>query len=137
VRLDLVLQFVDRVRARATHRLVGIDDDPLQADSVAQRHQQRHQLHGRTVGIGDDAVVQRSIVRVDLGDDERDGGIHAPLARVIDDDGAAGGSFWREDLGSVGAGREQRNVNAVEGVRPRLAHGHPAAGEVDGAAVGT
>ena len=53
-------------------------------------------------------VVER--VRVDLADDERDLGVHAPRARVVDDEHARRGEARRLHLRHGGAGREDRDV---------------------------
>ena len=41
MRADLVLELLDGVGARPRHALVGVDDDPLDADRVAQGHEHR------------------------------------------------------------------------------------------------
>ena len=78
-----------------------------------------------------------SILVVDAGHDQRHARLHAPLRGVVDHDRAARGGLRGEDLGGAAAGREDGDVDALEGVgrgRPRPASERPA--EVDAAAVG-
>ena len=57
VRLDLRLELVDRVRARAGNGLISRRKITLQAKRPVQRPQ-RHERDGRrAVGIGDDSLV--------------------------------------------------------------------------------
>ena len=63
---DLALELGQGVGTGPRHGLVGVDHDPLQADRVAQGHQDRRELHRRAVGVGDDARVALEVVRVDL-----------------------------------------------------------------------
>ena len=117
VRADLALELVDRRRAGAADGLVGIDDHPLEAHAVAQRHQQRDELHRRAVRVGDDPVMLRGVARVDLADHERHAELHAPGVRVVDHDRATLCGFGRELARDVGAGREQGDIDALEGRR--------------------
>ena len=82
---DLTLELNQRIRASPGDRLVRIDDDALDADRVPERHEDRRELHGRTVRVGDDTLVPGEVVGVDLAHDQRNSGIHAPGRRVIDD----------------------------------------------------
>ena len=84
----LVLEFLDRSRPRAGRRLVGAEDDPLQAGVVVDRLEHDERLHRGAVRVGDDAVVGGDRLRVDLGDDERHIRLHPPAGRVVDHDGA-------------------------------------------------
>ncbi len=126
---DLRLELGDRLAARSRDRLVGVDDDPLQADRVAQRHERRHQLHRGAVRVGDDPLVGLEVVRVDLAHDQRDARLHPPGAGVVDDRAAAGGRLRRQVAGGVAAGREEGDVDAVEGLGRRLLDLHLAAAE--------
>ena len=116
---ELVLELDDRVRAGPRHALVGVDHDALETDGVAQGHQHRRELHRRAVGVGDDALVERRVVGVDLADHEGHARRHPPRVRVVDDRGPVGDRGRRQDLRDRGAGREQGEVDAVE----RLGHG--------------
>ena len=117
---DLALELGERVRAGARDGLVGVDDDPFEPDRVAQRHQDRCELHRRAVRVGDDPGMALEIVRVDLRDDERDGRVHPPGGRVVDDRRAMGDRSRREVPRDVGPRGEQRDVDAVECVRDGL-----------------
>ena len=117
---DLPLELGDRVRARAGHRLVRVDDDPLDPDRVAEGHQHGGELHRRAVGVGDDPLVAFEVVRVHLAHDERHVRVHSPRGRVVDHGRASSGRLRRECLRRVRAGAEQRDVDALERVRRRL-----------------
>ena len=116
---DLALELADRISAGSGHRLVGVDDDPLQSDGVAERHEHRHELHRRAVRVGDDARVALHVVGIDLADDERDGRVHSPGRAVVDDRRAAGDGERGELARGVAAGREEGDVDAVEGLPGR------------------
>ena len=117
---DLGLELGQRVGAGARHGLVGVDHDPLEADRVAERHQDGRHLHRGAVRVGDDARVAFEVARVDLRDDERDRRVHPPGRRVVDDRRATGDGSRRELLRDVGAGREQGDIDTVEGIGHRL-----------------
>jgi hypothetical protein len=95
---DLALELRDRVRARPRDRLVRVDDDPLDADAVPQRHQDRNELHGGAVGVGDDPLVTLEVVRVHLRDDERHRLVHPPRTRVVDHGRASSSCLGRKLL---------------------------------------
>ena len=86
VRQRLQLELVDPLLARSRDRLVGADDDPADPEDVVQGLQGHHHLDRRAVGVGDDPLVPRDVLRVDLGDDQRDVGVHPEGTRVVDDD---------------------------------------------------
>ncbi len=52
----LGLELLDRLAARARHRLIGGDDQPLDPDLAMDRRERDHQLHRRAVRIGDQSV---------------------------------------------------------------------------------
>ena len=87
---DLALELGDRVAAGPADALVRVHDDPLDPDRIADRHQHRDELHRRAVRVGDDALVERRIVGVDLADHERHAWLHPPGARVVDHRRAVG-----------------------------------------------
>ena len=129
---DLGLELGDRLAAGAGDRLVGVDDDALEADGVAEGHERRHELHRAAVRVGDDPLVGLEVVRVDLADDERDARLHPPGARVVDDGAAAGGRLRRQLARDRAAGREEGDVDALEGLGRRLLHLDLAAVEREG-----
>ena len=88
VGLGLRLELVDPLHAGARDRLIGADDDPPDPAGVVQRLERDDHLDRRAVGVGDDPPVLRDVVRVDLGDDQRNVGVHPEGARVVDDDRA-------------------------------------------------
>ena len=118
----LLVQRVDRLRAGAGHRLVGRDGDVLEAGLVADRAQHRHELHGRAVRVRDQAAVPAERVRVDVGHDQRHVGLHAEGRRVVDDDRAALDGDRRPLARARRAGREDGEVDAVEGLGLDGAH---------------
>jgi hypothetical protein len=75
------------------------------------------------------------VVGVHLADDEGDVGLHAPLRGVVDHDRAPFGGLRRQVARDPGSGREQRDVDAFEGVRGRLLHRPLSTGELHGAAI--
>ena len=105
------------------HRLVGRDDDPLDPDRALDRRQRDDHLHRRAVRVRDQAVVALDRVGVDLADDQRDVGVHAPEAGVVDDH-RAGLDQPRRPLGADrAAGRGEHQVEALDrlvGERPAL-----------------
>ena len=61
-----------------------------------ERAKHGHGHHGRAVGVGDDPLrAPVEILRVDLGDDQRDVGVHAPGRGVVDHRDAGGGEAGR------------------------------------------
>ena len=82
------------------------------------------ELHRGAVRVGDDPLVGRRVVRVDLRHDERDALVHPPRRGVVDDGRAAGDRLGRQRLGHAGAGREEGDVDPFEGVRDGLADLH-------------
>jgi hypothetical protein len=115
------LELAERLGTGAGDGLVGVDDDALEPDRVTERHENRRQLHRRAVGVRDDPRVALEIVRVHLRDHERDQRIHPPCGRVVDHGRAGRDGGGRQLPRRIGAGREQRDVDAVEGVGHRLA----------------
>ena len=126
-RLGVVEQLVHPLLAGAGHRLVGRHHHALDAELVVQRLQRHHHLDGGAVRVGDDValaeVAQR--LRVHLRHHQRDVGLHAELAGVVDHHAAGGGGARRVHGRDRGAGREQADVPAaeVEGLQvPHLEH---------------
>ena len=87
--------------AGARERLHGHDVERLDAERVVQRAQRHHQPDRRAVGVGDDEPprpseppndcrsIEREVVRVDLGHQQRHVGVQPVVARVRDHDVAA------------------------------------------------
>ena len=127
--LRLLAQLLDGAGARAGDRLVGRHGHVGEAGGVVQRLQRGDQLDGRAVRVGDDAAVPGDGLGVDLGHDQRHVGVHPEGARLVDDDAAARHRLGREARRGRCAGREQRQVEALERVGGQLPHLELAAGE--------
>ena len=69
-------------------------------------------------------------VRVHFGHDERHVGLHAEGRGVVDHDGAARGRRARDAARDAAAGREEREVDAVQAVNGELLHRERAAAEM-------
>src|SRR5579875_1872843 len=122
-RVRLVEQLVDGALAGAGDRLVGADDEPLDAGGVVDGLERDDHLHGRAVGVGDYAGMRAERIGVDLADDERHVVAHAP-ARGVVDDGRAGGDEPRRPLAGGGAaGGEQPEVEAPNRLVAESLHG--------------
>ena len=81
---DLVLELVEPRLARARRRLVGRRDYALQALRLVERGDGLEHDRGRAVGVRDDAFVPVEVLGVHLRHDERDLGILAERAGVVD-----------------------------------------------------
>ena len=112
----LLAERVDGGLARAGDGLVRRDRDALEADRVAHGAEDRHQLHGRAIRVGDDPTVRVRGVGIDVGDDERDVGLHAERGRVVDDRCARGDRDGGPLARTRGTGREDRHVDTGEGL---------------------
>src|SRR3954451_21722758 len=132
----LVQQLVDRLLARAGHRLVGRDHEALDPGRVVQRLERDDHLHGRAVGVRDDPAVAVERFRVDLGDDERHVVGHAPLRGVVDDDGPGLDEARRPLARRRAAGREDREVEALDRLVGERLHDEPAVEPAPGRALG-
>ncbi len=111
----LGVELVDTDPARARHRLVGRHDEPAETGGSMQRAERRHRRHRGAVRVGDDALGDAlEVVGVDLADDERHVGIHAPRRRVVDDGRAALDHLRRQLPRRVLAVREQRQIEPGE-----------------------
>src|SRR4051794_35848337 len=110
-------QLVDALLPRAAGGLEARAHHALQPERRVKRLGRQHHDHRRAVRVGDDALARvGDRVRVDLADDERDLGIHAPRARVVDHERAVGGKPRRPLARRPAAGAEQREVEAGDRV---------------------
>jgi hypothetical protein len=138
VRLDhglgLPVQLVHGALAGAGDGLVGGHDHPLDPDAVEDRAERHHRLHGRAVGVRDDAAVVLEGVGVHLGDHQGHVVGHAPLGGVVDDCCAGFDETWGPFGARLGAGAEQRQVEALDGVFIEGNHGQVRVAMVDGSA---
>ena len=108
---DLLVEFVDTGQPASGHGLVGRDDQAGEAGLVVERLHHRHERHRRAVRVGDDALRRvGGQVAVDLGDDQRDVGVHPERRGVVDHDRARHGELRGERSRGGGAGGEQGDV---------------------------
>ena len=88
---SLLIEFVDTGKTAAADGLIGADNEAHKAGLVVQRLEHGHRRHRGAVGVGDDALVSvRDFAGIDLADNERDLGVHAPRRRVVDDHHTSG-----------------------------------------------
>ncbi len=115
-RLGLREQLVHRVLAGARDRLIGRHHHARDLGLVVQRLERHHELRGRAVRIGDDALLAeaRDGVGIDLGHDQRNVGVVAPVRGIIDHDGAGGGDPGRPFLRHGRARRHQADIDVGE-----------------------
>ena len=115
-RARLVEQFVHRGAARPGNGLVGRYHNALDPSEIMQRLQRDDQLDRRAVRIGDNPAfrVLGDGLRVDLRHDQRDVGLHAEARGVVDDHGARLRRTRREDIGHLGAGRGEDDIDTTE-----------------------
>ncbi len=102
--------------ARAAGGLVRADDDARHAGGIVQRLERHDHLGRRTVGAGDDPVMLVDGLRVHLGNDQRNLGIHPPVAALIDHDAAALDGPGDEVAGHFVGRAADGEVDADEGV---------------------
>ena len=88
----------------------------MPASSIERLERDDH-LHRRAVGVGDDPAVAVDRVGVDLGDDQRHVVVHAPVAGVVDDDGARLDQLRRPLGADRAAGRGEDEVEALDRLR--------------------
>ena len=84
-RHGLLGQFVHGLFARAGNGLEGGDDDPLDPGGIMDGLERHNQGDGGAVRVGDDAAVLCDRLGIHFGHDQRDLGVHAEGAGVIDD----------------------------------------------------
>ena len=75
-----------------------------------------HQRRGSAVGDGDDALVPLHILSVDLWHHQRHVGFHAEGRAVVDDHRACAHGVGSQFAADRGAGRDERDVHAFEGL---------------------
>jgi hypothetical protein len=107
-------QFLHRGGAGAACGLIGRQDQALDAVLLVDRPQRHQRRDRRAVWNGDDTPVLPDSVRVDLGDHQRHVRVHSEGGGIVDHDGAGFGRDRRKSPGNATAGREQRDVDAVE-----------------------
>ena len=112
----LVPQLVHRFLAGAGDRLVGRDDNALDADGVMQRLQRDNQLGRRAVGVRDDALLGVAHDRIGVHFRHHEGHVlvHPPGGGVVDDDRAGGGDLRAPFPRHLAARRHQHDVDLRE-----------------------
>ena len=75
----------------------------------------RHGGHRCAVRVGDDSLRRPNrILRIDLGNHQRNVGVHPPRGGVVDHDAACGRDFGCDDPRSLLADGEEREVETAE-----------------------
>ena len=126
-RLRLLVELVDQGLAGARRGLIGRDQDAFNTHLLVQRAEDDGKRDGAAVGIGDDALVARDVVPVDLGHDQGHVLLHPPGRAVVDHYRAGLDRDRRVHERDVAAGREERDVDALERVFVQRLDGEPAA----------
>ena len=116
-------QFLHGGSTRAARRLIGRDDQALDAVLPMDRPQRHQRGDRRAIRYGNDALVLTDAARVDLRDHQRHVRVHAEGGGIVDDDGAGLGGDRRIFPGNAAAGGEQRDVDAVERIRSQFLNG--------------
>ena len=105
---------------------------------IIQRLQRNHCLNGGAVGVGNDVFVPADILRVYLGNNQGNRGIHSPLGAVVDDDAAMSGCDGCEFFACAAACGEQCDINGlIKGMLIQLFHNIVLAIEFQRGACGT
>jgi len=103
---------------RPGHRLVGRNHNPTDPERIRQRLQGHDQLNRGAVGVRDDPLAAftygiKCPLSVDLGDHQRDVGIHSPGRGVVDNYRAGLGKIGSTLSTQAGATAEQGNVDIL------------------------
>ena len=123
-RVDLLFQLGNALGSAAGYCLVTGSNDARHAAKGSVHRVQCHQGHdGGTVRIGNDAVVLFCVVRVHLGNNQRDSFIEAESRGVVDNDGTCGNGVRSKLRGNATTGTEERDIDALERIRSQLFHG--------------
>ena len=114
LRLRLVVQLLDRLLSRSRHGLVARHHHALDPGPLEDRPERHDGLHRRAVRVGHDPLVAVECLGIHLGHHERHVLVHAPLGGVVDHHGP-GIRKARRPLGAhAGAGREERDIEALD-----------------------
>ena len=118
----LLIEFVHGPRPRPRHRLIRRHHDALDTSLLVHRIEDHHQWNGRAIGVCDDALVALQGVWVDLGHHQRDIGVHAEGAAVIDDHRPRTGGDRRKGLTDRRADGEQGEIDPLKRALGELLH---------------
>src|SRR5438270_3987870 len=91
----LGVKLVDRPPARARDGLIGVDNDALDRIDLVDGPQRDHHLRRRAIWAGDDPPMGARRLRIDLGDYQRHGRVHAPGIGLVDVERACLRNYWR------------------------------------------
>jgi hypothetical protein len=131
VRPRALFQVAAADQAGAAGGLVGADHDPADPRGVVQRLDRHDHLRGRAVGAGDDPLVFADVLGIHLGDHQRHGGIHPPVAALVDHDRAALDRLGNEIAGRLVGRAGNRQIHPLEGRRLELLHQVLLSGKTD------
>ena len=92
------------------HTLVSGYHDPVDLIFQMEWIERNHHLNGGTIGIGDDLIVFRQGISIDLRNHQFLGWVHPPCRRVINNRNSCGRKFWREFQGCRSTRRKQRYI---------------------------
>ena len=110
----LFFEFGHRLGARAAGGLVGGNHDAFHGIRLVQRINGDQHDRGRTIRIGNDALVLLRVLGVHLGDDQRHIGFHAERRRIVDHHRALFGRAVGKFLRPRRPRAEQRKIDALE-----------------------
>src|SRR3990167_2498687 len=129
----LLLEFIHGRAAAARHRLVGRHVDALDADLPMDRRERHQHLHGRAIGVGDDAARRiGNRVRIYFAHHQRHVVVVVEGRRVVHDDCAGRGKFRRVLRGRRTTCRKQRDVHAGRIESREVLHHDLLVAELDG-----
>lgn len=109
-------QLVHGLGPCAAGGLVGRRDEAAELLRAVQRGDRHQHDDGRAVGVRDDALVRVDILGVHLGNHQRNVGLHAEGARVVDHQRARVDDALAELARDRRPGAEERQVDAAEGL---------------------
>ena len=124
-RCKLPRQLADAGDACAGCCLIGAGDEALEPGLAVKRAQHWHRRHGRAVGIGDDALGDRSQrLGVHFGNHQRHIGVAAPGRAIVDDNRACRRRARGQRLRGRAAGRKEHDIEPGEIGLVGVFHGH-------------
>jgi len=132
----LSVQLVNSRFPRPRHGLVGRDHHPRNRRRVMERFQHHHHLDGRTIRVGNDALVPSNIIGIHFRHDQRHLRVHPPRTRIVDDHATVFRGKRREMLARAPARAEQGDVHPFERILGQHLHRDLFALERHGLALG-
>ena len=95
---------VDSGSPGAGDALIRGDHDPLDGILLMEGRQWKKHLDGGAIRVGDDIIIFRKDISVDLGNDQFLGRIHSPAGGIVHHAASDLGELRRPLLGDVGSG---------------------------------